>query len=104
MTCERCGVKLDRATPVWCADCERIYDTWVRQYAADIIWQAGSGAGLAMLIALGLPLLGITPIIGVGGVLLGAGTFLSLRHWGKRRRRRQFLVSGLPRAYLPKGT
>ena len=97
-------MQLDAGARRWCTDCERIYDTWSRQYAADIIWQAGSGAILAMVIALGLPLLGVAPIVGVGGVLAGAATFLSLRQWGKRRRRRQFLASALPRAYLPKHT
>ena len=56
---------------------------------------------LCMAIGLGLPLLGLTPIIGIAGVLVGAGTFVGLRHWGKGRRRRQFLAGTLPRAYLP---
>jgi Flp pilus assembly protein TadB len=103
MTCERCGAELTRPGR-WCADCERQYDTWSRQYAADIIWQAFSGAGLAMLVALGLPILGVSPIVGVAGVLAGLGTFLSLRTWSKRRRRTQFLATSLPRAYLPSKT
>ena len=54
---------------------------------------------LAMLIGLGAPLLGVDVFIGIAGVLAGFGTFLGLRTWGKRRRRRQFLAT-VPRAYL----
>ena len=88
----------------WCKECETQYDTWVRQHAADIVWQTGIGATVAMIIGLGLPLLGLEPFIGVGGVLAGFLTFLGLRGWGKRRRRRQYLTGALPRAYLPSKT
>lgn len=88
----------------WCADCEKQYDTWVRKHAADILWQTGLGAVVAMLIGLGLPLLGIEPVIATTGVLAGFGTFLGLRAWGKKRRRQQFLTGALPRAYLPSKT
>jgi hypothetical protein len=88
----------------WCRTCEQQYDTWVRKYAADIIWQTGVGALIAMAIGLGLPLLGLEPIIGIAGVLVGFTTFLGLRRYGKQRRRRQFLADGLPRAYLPRKT
>ncbi len=88
----------------WCRECEAQYDAWVRQYAGDIIWQTGLGAIIAMAIGLGLPLLGLEPIIGIAGVLVGFGTFIGLRHWGKQRRRRQFLAGALPRAYLPSKT
>ena len=97
MSCPRCGAD----SPSWCKDCEKLYDTWVRQHAADILWQTGSGAIVAMIIGLGAPLLGMSPILGVAGVLLGFGTFVGLRVWGNGRRRRQFLTSSLPRAYLP---
>src|SRR5688572_24422753 len=119
MTCQRCGDESDRldeqrgrlvyaedtrlATP-WCRECETQYFEWVRQYAADIIWQTGVGAIVAMLIGLGLPLLGLPPIIGIAGVLVGLGTFIGLRQWSKQRRRRQFLAGALPRAYLPSRT
>ena len=88
----------------WCRACEQQYDTWVRKHAADIIWQTGIGAIVAMLIGLGLPLLGLEPIVGIAGVLVGFTTFMSLRQWGKWRRRRQFLADALPRAYLPSKT
>ena len=88
----------------WCRECEKQYDSWVRRHAADIIWQTGVGALVAMAIGLGLPLLGLEPIIGIAGVLVGFTTFMSLRTWGKKRRRRQFLTDALPRAYLPSKT
>ena len=97
MACPRCGA----TTPSWCADCEKLYDTWVRQHATDILWQTGTGALLAMIIGLGAPLLGLDFFIGIAGVLAGFGTFMGLRAWGKGRRRRQFLAM-VPRAYLPK--
>jgi hypothetical protein len=96
-------VTTESAAP-WCRDCELQYDTWVRQHATDILWQTGLGAIVAMVIGLGLPLLGLEPIIGIAGVLAGFGTFMGLRRWGKQRRRRQFLTGALPRAYLPSKT
>jgi hypothetical protein len=88
----------------WCPDCETQYDGWVRKHAADILWQTGLGAVVAMLIGLGLPFLGVEPVIATTGVLAGFGTFLGLRKWGKKRRRQQFLTGALPRAYLPSKT
>ncbi len=102
MGCPRCGAEQVIASG-WCRDCDVLHDTWVRQYAADILWQTGLGALVAMIIGLGLPLLGLEPIIGIAGVLVGTGTFLGLRVWGKARRRRQFLEASVPRAYLPSG-
>jgi len=104
MQCPRCAAELETAGAPWCRACELQYDTWVRQHAADILWQTGSGAIVAMLIGLGLPLLGLEPIIGIVGVLVGFGTFIGLRQWGKQRRRRPFLADALPRAYLPSKT
>lgn len=119
MDCPRCGDKNDRVAETqhrlvraedtrlattWCRECEAQYDGWVRQHAADIIWQTGIGAIVAMIIGMGLPLLGLEPAIGIVGVLVGFVTFLGLRQWGKQRRRRQFLEGALPRAYLPSKT
>ena len=101
MACARCGAELEPTAKYWCVDCERAYDTWVRQYAADILWQTFPGAGLAIAIALGLPVLGFSPLVGLVGVVAGATTFFTLRRWGMRRRRQQFLATALPRAYLP---
>ncbi|NVB81952.1 MAG: hypothetical protein HOV81_26460 [Kofleriaceae bacterium] len=97
MSCPRCGAD----SPSWCKDCERLYDTWVRDHATDILWQTGSGAAVAMIVGLGAPLLGLSPLLGIAGVLVGFGTFISLRKWSNLRRRQQFLTSSVPRAYLP---
>jgi hypothetical protein len=104
MSCPRCAAELDASARGWCADCEGLYDRWVRQHAADIIWQTFTGAIVAMMIGLGLPLLGFEPAIATVGVLVGFGTFLGVRRWGKHRRRQQFLAAALPRAYLPAKT
>jgi Flp pilus assembly protein TadB len=100
MACARCGAEPVTASG-WCADCERQHDAWSRQHAADILWQAFTGAGIAMVVALGGLLLGLSPLLGILGVLLGTGTFVGLRAWSKARRRRQFQAGVLPRAYLP---
>lgn len=97
MPCPRCAAD----SPGWCVDCERLYDTWVRGHATDILWQTGIGALVAMIVGLGAPLIGFSPILGIAGVLVGFGTFVGLRFWGNARRRRQFLTTSLPRAYLP---
>jgi Flp pilus assembly protein TadB len=103
MTCGRCAAE-DVTASGWCVDCERLCDEWNRQHAADIIWQAFTGAGIAMVFALGAPLLGLSMLLGIAGVLLGAGTSVGLRLWTKRRRRQQFLATSMPRAYLPAKT
>src|ERR1044071_1875511 len=92
MQCPRCAAEMTGPGVPWCRDCEKQYDTWVRKRAADIIWQTGLGALVAMAIGLALPLLGLEPIIGIAGVLVGFTTFMGLRTWGKKRRRRQFLT------------
>ena len=97
MSCPRCGAE----TKGWCRDCETAYDTWSRQHAADILWQTGSGAALAMIVGLGGLVLGFSPVVAIVGVLAGASTFLGLRRWGLRLRRRQYLATSVPRAYLP---
>lgn len=100
MSCRRCGATDDLAPNGWCRTCEQHYDTWSRQHAADILWQTGSGAGVAMVIALGGLLLGASPVVAIAGVLAGASTFVGLRRWGLRRRRLQYLETSVPRAML----
>lgn len=78
-----------------------MYDTWSRKHATDILWQTGTGAFVAMIVGLGAPLLGLTPLLGIAGVLVGFGTFIGLRKWSNVRRRQQFLTASVPRAYLP---
>lgn len=103
MKCARCSAEFDKGGP-WCTECENQYDTWVRRHATDILWQTASGALVAMAIGLGLPVLGVEPVIATTGVIAGAATFLGLRAWGKKRRRKQYLAGALPRAYLPSRT
>ncbi|MEO6773710.1 MAG: hypothetical protein ABI467_11935 [Kofleriaceae bacterium] len=98
MSCARCGAE---ATTKWCTACERLYDTWSRQYASDILWQTGTGAVVAMVFGLGAPLLGFSPLLGIMGVLVGFTTFMGLRRWNDGRRRHQYLTASVPRAYLP---
>lgn len=96
MSCPRCGAN----TSGWCGHCEAAYDTWSRQHAADILWQTGSGAAIAMIVGLGGLVMGLSPVVAIAGVLAGASTFIGLRRWGLRRRRRQYLATSVPRAYL----
>ena len=101
MSCVRCAAEKVTHTG-WCAECERLHDTWSRRYASDILWQAGIGACVAMAVGLGAPVIGLSPLLGIAGVLAGLGTFIGARVWGTRWRRRQFLETSLPRAYLPR--
>lgn len=101
MACERCGGETTAPTKAWCADCERLYDRWVRMHAGDIAWQALMGGAVVMFFGLGLPLLGVGKLIAAVGAFLGFGTIAGLSRLTRRRRRRQFLEAPLPRAYLP---
>ena len=99
MPCARCAADEVTATG-WCAACEDQHDRWSRQHAADIIWQAFTGAIVAMVFGLGAPLLGLSPLVGIAGVLAGVATFAGVRRVTTHRRRRQFQAGVLPRAYL----
>lgn len=103
MTCTRCN----NGTPGprgWCADCERAYDTWSRRHATDIIWPVLAGMGILSLLSLGLPLLGAGYLAAITGVFAGFGSFAGLYRLSVRRRRKQFQLASLPRAYLPHRT
>jgi hypothetical protein len=105
MECPRCAAEMPKGKDgPWCTECEKQYDTWIRRHATDILWQTGIGALVAMAIGLGLPLLGLDSVIATAGVMAGFATFMGLRAWGKKRRRKQFLAGALPRAYLPSRT
>jgi hypothetical protein len=99
MACPRCAG--ETSSSQWCADCERIYDRWVRMHASDIVWQALTGGAVVLTFALGLPLLGVGKLIAAVGAVLGFGTIAGLSRLTRRRRRQQFLEAPLPRAYLP---
>lgn len=103
MTCARCGQSDPDAPPGrWCKACERAYDGWSRQYAADILWSVLAGTAVVLFAGVGLPLLGLDWLLAATGVFAGFGTFVGLFRLNARRRRRQFLTAGpVPRAYLP---
>jgi hypothetical protein len=103
MTCARCHA--EHSGKRWCAECERAYDGWVRQYASDMIVPALGGMVVVLAIGMGLPLLGASTLIAVLGAFGGFGTIFGLARANTFRRRRQFLRDGgVPRAYLPAPT
>lgn len=101
MACARCRAEVTIASRRWCADCERNYDVWVRRHASDIVWQALSGTVVLMIAGLGLPFLGLGPLVAALGAFAGFGTIAGLSRLTRRVRRKQFLQAPLPRAYLP---
>ncbi len=104
MSCRRCNSDGDLAPRGWCRDCERAYDTWVRRHASDIIWPVLAGMVIISAVALGLPLLGAGYVVATTGVFAGFGTLVGLQRLNARRRRKQFQLASLPRAYLPSKT
>ena len=100
-TCTRCNAASDDAKKAWCKDCERLYDTWSRKHANDIVWQALVGTVVVSAFGIGLPLLGIGKLVGALGAFAGFGSIYGLSRATRRKRRRQFLQAPLPRAYLP---
>jgi hypothetical protein len=102
MACPRCAAESpDEATTSWCRDCELQYDGWVRRHATDIVWQALVGTVVVSTCGLLLPLLGVGVLVGAAGAFAGFGTVYGLSRLTRRKRRRQFLATSLPRAYLP---
>ena len=80
----------------WPKELEQEYDAWSRQYATDILWQAGAGAIFSVGIGLGGPALGYSPVIAILGVALGATTVFTLRRVFNTKRRKQFLATRRP--------
>ncbi len=105
MSCPRCQESAPAADasggPRWCAACERAYDAWSRRHASDIIGPALVGMVLISVVGLGLPLLGAGYLAGTAGVFAGFGALVGLQRLNRRRRRKQFELASLPRAYLP---
>ncbi len=114
MSCPRCGaaagpalenepaaIALVRGRAAWCSECESNYDAWVRNHAADIVWPALGGMVVVATVGVGLPILGVGKLVAAVGAFGGFATVLALSRLTRRRRRRQFLVAPLPRAYLP---
>jgi hypothetical protein len=87
--------------PTWCKDCEQLYDSWVRKYATDIVWQALIGTVIISAVGVGLPILGVGSLVAAAGAFAGFGAVYGLSRVTRRRRRQEFLQAPLPRAYLP---
>lgn len=79
-----------------------MFDRWVRQYATDIVWAALGGGCVLAVVGVLLPALGLGVGVswGVGAAFLAWGTVLGTYRISHRYRRRQFIASALPRAYL----
>jgi hypothetical protein len=102
MACARCAADVETASPrQWCPACEAAYDTWIRRHASDIIAPVVAAMVVIAGLGLGLPLLGADWVAAASAVFAGFGTLVGLFRLSRRRRRRQFLLASLPRAYLP---
>lgn len=114
MSCARCGaasgpapeieptaIALVRGPASWCGECEALFDRWVRRHASDVAWQALCGTVVVAAIGIGLPILGVGKLVAATGVFGGFATVFALARLTRRRRRRQFMLAALPRAYLP---
>jgi hypothetical protein len=104
MACKRCHADAPLGPKGWCEDCERVYDTWVRSYAGDIVMPVLAGTAILTTVGMLLPFLGVGWLIATTGVFAGFGTLVGLFRLRRRQRRRQFLQAPLPRAYLPSKT
>ena len=102
MSCARCQADEPLPKAGWCSACERAYDTWVRQYATDIIWSVLGGGLVLGAVGIGLPLLGLSTIVAFAAAFTGFATIFGLYRLAGHRRRRQFLGGGaMKRAYQP---
>ncbi|HEY4059978.1 MAG TPA: hypothetical protein VGM39_25355 [Kofleriaceae bacterium] len=101
MGCVRCREDKPLDKRGWCVDCEKAFDGWVRRYAADILGCAAVGLVMVAFVALGLPWMGLPHTVALGGIFAGAGSIAGLYQLNARRRRKQFLLESMPRAYLP---
>ena len=100
ITCTRCNST--EVTPSgWCGACEASYDAWSRRHASDILFAAFGGAAVIMTVGVALPLLGVGWLVAASGAVTAGVTILGIHRLARRRRRRQFLVAGIPKAYLP---
>jgi hypothetical protein len=101
VSCPRCGTD-DELTPTgWCKPCESAYDTWVRRHATDIIFPVLAAMVIMVFGAMALPFFGLSSLVAAGSVFIGFGTLATSWRLLQRRRRRQYLATSLPRAYLP---
>ena len=101
MACPRCGVPDNLLVSGWCRDCERAFSVWSRRHATDIVSTVLVGMVTGIIGGVGLPLLGLGWLISAVGILASLGAMFGVYQLHDGRRRRQFLASRLPRAYLP---
>lgn len=104
MACVRCGTEEYVLASGWCRDCERAFGIWCRRYASDIISTVLVGMSIVLIGGMGLPLLGVGWLVSACSIFVSFGAMVGLYRFHDRRRRRQFLHSALPRAYLTSRT
>jgi hypothetical protein len=104
MACPHCATEDNLLASGWCRNCERAFGIWGRRYATDIVSTVLVGMVIVLIGGMGLPLLGFNWLVSASSVLVSFGAMLGLYQFHDRRRRRQFLESRLPRAYLPSKT
>jgi Flp pilus assembly protein TadB len=101
VSCPRCGTADELTRTGWCKPCEAAYDAWVRQHATDIILPVLGAMVIVVFGAMALPFLGMSSLVAAASVFVGFGTLGTSWRLLQRRRRRQYLATSLPRAYLP---
>lgn len=104
MACPRCAVSENLLASGWCRDCEVAFGIWGRRHASDLVSTVLAGMVAGIVGGIGLPLLGFPWLISAISVFLSLGVMFGVYSFHDRRRRRQFLATRLPRAYLPSKT
>jgi hypothetical protein len=104
MPCPHCEIDENLLASGWCRDCERAFGIWGRRYATDMISTVLVGMAIVLVGGMGLPLLGLNWLVSASSIFVSFGAMVGLYRFHDRRRRRQFLDSRLPRAYLTSRT
>src|SRR5262245_25722424 len=104
VACPHCAIEENLLASGWCRDCERAFGIWGRRYATDIVSTVLVGMAIVLVGGMGLPLLGLGWVASASSIFVSFGAMVGLYQFHDRRRRRQFLESRLPRAYLPSRT
>lgn len=104
MACPHCAIDEHLLASGWCRDCERAFGIWGRRYATDIVSTVLVGMAIVLVGGMGLPLLGLGWLASASSIFVSFGAMVGLYQFHDRRRRRQFLESRLPRAYLTSRT
>lgn len=104
MACPHCAIEENLLASGWCRDCERAFGIWGRRYATDMISTVLVGMAIVLVGGMGLPLLGFNWLASAASIFGAFGAMVALYRFHDRRRRRQYLESRLPRAYLTSRT